>query len=318
MVTGGSGFLGSAFVRLSRQAGHQVAVLSRSGLGVPEGTIWLSGGISDPPWKEIERFAPTACLHAAWIATPGVYLESPENEVWMMWSFDFLSRLAESGVGRVTVLGTCIEYQIDGNPLCEDKNLIAPASPYARAKCSLHKKLVAHWARLAAEGSPVPALAWARIFYPYGEGEHPARLVSSLIAKLFRGESVSLKNPQSIKDYIHVEDVASGLLTIVNQKYTGAINVGTGQGLTVGNIAREIGQIIGRTELINIPQIPPEDPLDYVVANVARLRGLGWTPQITISAGLNRMVQAHNTGNDAMYVREKQKVLGSSLLSVGQ
>ena len=56
IVTGGSGFLGSAFVRRSRQAGHQVAVLSRGGLGVPEGTTWLPGGISDPPWKEIERF----------------------------------------------------------------------------------------------------------------------------------------------------------------------------------------------------------------------------------------------------------------------
>lgn len=295
IVTGGSGFLGSAFVRLSRQAGHQVAVLSRSGLGVSEGTTWLPGGISKPPWKEIERFAPTACLHAAWIATPGVYLESPENEAWMRWSFDFLSRLAESGVGHVTVLGTCIEYRIDGTPLSEDKNLIVPASPYARAKCSLHNKLVANWARCAAEGSPVPALAWARIFYPYGEGEHPARLASSIIDKLCRGESVDLKNPQSIKDYIHVEDVASGLLTIVNQQYAGAINVGTGQGLTVGNIARELGQIIGRTELIKMPQHPRTDPLDYVVANIARLRGLGWTPKITISAGLNRMVEAHNT-----------------------
>ncbi len=61
----------------------------------------------------------------------------------------------------------------------------------------------------------------------------------------------------------------------MNQQYAGAINVSTRQGLTVGNIARELGQIIGRTGLMNIPQIPREDPLDYVVANVARLRGLG-------------------------------------------
>ncbi|MEI9864251.1 MAG: NAD-dependent epimerase/dehydratase family protein [Limisphaerales bacterium] len=48
---------------------------------------------------------------------------------------------------------------------------------------------------------------WGRVFYPYGVGEHPARLCSSLIQKLQRGEKLVLKTPHSRKDYIYIEDL---------------------------------------------------------------------------------------------------------------
>jgi dTDP-6-deoxy-L-talose 4-dehydrogenase (NAD+) len=288
LVTGGTGFLGSAFVRLAQRAGHELAVLSRTGAGVPGGARWLPGSVAEPPWPQIEDFAPDACVHAAWIATPGVYLESPENEAWVKWSFDFLTRLAGLGVRHVTVLGTCIEYRITGKKLVED-GPIAPMAPYSCAKGELH-----WW--LSDEKSPLVdrglGLAWARVFYPYGEGEHPARLASSLIAKLRRGESVSLKTPRSTKDYIHVEDLAAGLLAVVERRYSGAINLGTGEGVAVEAIARELGRLIGRPELIQVPENPPADPLDYVVADAGRLRGLGWKPQVTLAAGLRRLVEA--------------------------
>ena len=292
LVTGGTGFLGSAFVRLAQQAGHELAVLSRTGAGIPGGARWLPGSVAAPPWPKIEDFAPAACVHAAWIATPGVYLESPENEAWVEWSFDFLTRLAGLGVSHVTVLGTCIEYTITGQNLVEDTTPLGPVSPYARAKCELHDRLITNGRKLATNGATLPPVAWARVFYPYGEGEHPARLASSLIAKLRRGEPVSLKTPRSTKDYIHAEDLAAGLLAVVERRYSGAINLGTGEGVTVEAIARELGRLIGRPELIQVPENPPADPLDYVVADAGRLRGLGWKPQVTLAAGLRRLVEA--------------------------
>jgi dTDP-6-deoxy-L-talose 4-dehydrogenase (NAD+) len=109
LVTGGTGFLGSAFVRLAQRAGHELAVLSRTGAGVPDGARWLPGSVAEPSWPQIEDFAPDACVHAAWIATPGVYLESPENEAWVKWSFDFLTRLAGLGVSRGRLPGATAE-----------------------------------------------------------------------------------------------------------------------------------------------------------------------------------------------------------------
>lgn len=301
LVTGGGGFLGSAFVRTAKAAGHEIAVLPRTARGLPAAPdtprpVVLPGSIAEPPWPEIEHFAPEACVHAAWIATPGVYLESPENHDWVRWSLDFLTRLPEFGVRHVTVLGTCIEYQITGQKLVEDVTPLAPASTYARCKCELHDTLLGR--RLPTSGFRLPTsttLAWARIFYPYGEGEHPARLASSLIAKLRRGEVVSLKTPRSVKDYIHVDDLATALLSVVERRFNGAINIGTGEGVAVETIARELGLRLGRPDLIQMPAHPPVDPLDYVVADATRLRSLGWQAQVTLEAGLRRLVEARAT-----------------------
>jgi dTDP-6-deoxy-L-talose 4-dehydrogenase (NAD+) len=293
LVTGGTGFLGGAFVRAAVAAGHQLAVLSRAKAGDRNGRTlgeagvqrWV-GSLGFPPWRELEKFAPEACVHAAWIATPGVYLESPENHDWVRWSADFLTRLPAWGVRHLTVLGTCIEYQITGQKLLEDVTPLAPVSTYARCKCALHEALVGG-------GLPTSApLAWARIFYPYGVGEHPARLASSLLAKFRRGEPVSLKTPRSTKDYIHADDLAAALLAVVEQGFAGPVNIGTGEGVTVERVARELGRLMGRSELIQVPENPPADPLDYVVADATRLRSLGWKPQVTLEAGLRRLVEA--------------------------
>ena len=42
---------------------------------------------------EIASFRPEACLHAAWVTEPGVYLESSENRDWLAWSRDFFEGL---------------------------------------------------------------------------------------------------------------------------------------------------------------------------------------------------------------------------------
>lgn len=293
LVTGGTGFLGSALVRTAQAAGHQVAVLSRTGSAVLQGVVPLVGSVAAPPWQAIEAFAPEACVHAAWIATPGAYLESPENHDWVRWSFDFLTRLPDLGVRHLTVLGTCIEYAITGHKLREDSTPLAPASTYARSKCELHERLRDQEIPHSALRTPhSTALAWARIFYPYGEGEHPARLASSLIARLRQGEPVTLRTPRSVKDYIHAADVATALLAAVEQRFAGALNVGTGEGVAVEVIARELARLLGRPRLIQFPENLPADPLDYVVADATRLRQLGWRPQVTLEAGLRRLVEA--------------------------
>jgi dTDP-6-deoxy-L-talose 4-dehydrogenase (NAD+) len=289
LVTGGTGFLGSAFVRAAQRAGHAVAVLSRREAMGNVGPLTLTGTVAKAPWREIENFAPEACIHAAWIATPGVYLEAPENRDWVNWSKSFLVRLAQFGVRHLSVLGTCIEYQITGRPLSEEYTPLLPASTYARAKCELHRRL--------GEGA-LPqgtALAWARVFYPYGEGEHPARLASSLIAKFRRGEAVTLKTPRSTKDYIHADDLAAALLSVVEQRFGGVINLGTGEGVTVESIARELGRLVGRPDLVLVPENPAADPLDYVVADATRLHSLGWRPQVPLAVGLRRLVEARPT-----------------------
>src|SRR6266404_2068156 len=118
LLTGPTGFVGSAFTRLALSRGHEVAGLLIPSEPVPPhlpaqpGLVWMRGTLQEPPWDAITPFAPDVCVHAAWITTPGIYLESAENERFRDSSLQFLRDLRQRGLGHIASLGTCVEYQI--------------------------------------------------------------------------------------------------------------------------------------------------------------------------------------------------------------
>ena len=293
LVTGATGFIGAAFVRLARARGHRVMALvrpetrARLGLRDADDLRWLDGTLADPPWREIASAAPDRCLHAAWVAEPGVYLDSPLNGDYLRWSLAFFRRLADAGLPHALGLGTCIEYRVDGQPAREAGTPLDPLSPYARAKDALRRsvedEIVAR--------HPGFGFVWGRVFYPYGPGEHSARLCTALAHKLVAGETLLLKTPGSTKDYIFIDDLAAALLAITEHGLTGAVNLGTGQGVAVRDIARTLGRLLGREELVGESDTPAPDPLYYVVADASRLRDeAGWQPGWTLTEGLRAVV----------------------------
>jgi nucleoside-diphosphate-sugar epimerase len=290
LITGGTGFIGSSFIRLALNRGHQVAGLTQPAKIIPV-TLpahpqlqWLRGTLDEAPWEEIAAFHADVCIHGAWVTTPGTYLESPENNHLLESSQRFLQRIIDTGTSHIFGLGTCIEYQITNQPLSEERTPVAPATPYAKCKDALRQWLEAEAQKRGIIGT------WGRVFYPYGPGEHPARLCSALIARLSAGERLQLKTPQSIKDYIFIEDLAEALLTVVEQRPAGVINLGTGMGVSVREIADQLGELLGRPELVQ-EQIPPgPDAFPFVVADAGRLKSLGWQPKTDLRQGLRQLI----------------------------
>ena len=94
LVTGATGFIGSAFARLALSHGHEIGGMMLPSESPPahvpasDKLVWLKGTLAEPPWSQIEKLQPEVCVHFAWIATPGVYLESPENKNHLRWSLD--------------------------------------------------------------------------------------------------------------------------------------------------------------------------------------------------------------------------------------
>jgi len=314
LLTGATGFIGSNFARLAISRGHEVTALVRSGRTLPADLKVkpLSGELESISTKELTAVRADVCVHSAWITTPGVYLESPENFKFRDDSLQFLRRVAEAGTKQIVGLGTCIEYQITGphceparpltptlspdggegvRTLSEENTPIAPTTTYAKCKNELR---VAMEAEAQKSGF---TFAWGRVFYPYGPGEHPSRLCSSIIAKLGRGERMVLKTPQSTKDYIYIEDLAAALLAVVEKKFSGAINLGTGTGTTVREIARTIGKLMGREELVGEADPPEADPLGDVVADAMKLNSLGWEQKTILEQGIQELLmgRGHNS-----------------------
>jgi dTDP-6-deoxy-L-talose 4-dehydrogenase (NAD+) len=287
-LTGATGFIGSAFLQLALANGHSVAALDRTkrmstGLA-RHGLTVLHGTLSDLPWGEIRAFQPDVCVHSAWVAEPGVYLNSPLNYDLLEWSRQFFAQVMEQGLGRVVALGTCIESRISG--ALENKGATSSArdSAYALCKDALRRALEVEAAKRNVEAS------WCRIFYPYGVGEHPARLCSTSIQKFARGQRVTLNAPESAKDFIYIDDVARALLSIVEHGLSGAVDVGTGETITVRKMAETISEIMGRPGLVELAPSPELDPFSDLVADTSKLRGAGWKSSVSLRDGLTRLI----------------------------
>ena len=222
-VTGASGFIGRAAINQFLQEGHEVIALSRDGNIPSERRLAvLCGDLAAVSQEWFSGPAIDALVHCAWVATPGEYLASPLNARFVEWSLEFLRALSRARVRRFIGVGTCLECPPSNETLPEEWDFLdfVPDSPYARAK-QKWLRLLREWAQL--EGV---SLAWARLFYPYGPGEHLNRFPSFLIRKLKQGESVVVNTPESIKDYVYITDVAQALGVLAASEKSGAFSSG--------------------------------------------------------------------------------------------
>lgn len=284
LLTGATGFIGRAVMRLLLDRGHDVLALSRS-TSLPQESErghWLSASLEAVPWEKIEPFAPEVLVHAAWVSTPGVYLDSPENAELQRQSKMLFETAYERGIPKIVALGTCIEYALDKRTPLKESDACAPKSPYACAKHELHQELAALAGRHEAN------YVWGRVFYPYGVGEHPKRLGSSIIRSLRARESVNIRTPESVKDYIYIDDLASAIVCCIEQRCHGAYNLGSGEGVRVVDMVNEMVKHVNFSDTLQIAQ-SIEDPFPYVVADNARLEALGWSAKVGMAEGIRRL-----------------------------
>ncbi len=129
--------------------------------------------------------------------------------------------------------------------------------------------------------------AWGRLFYLYGPYEDSRRMVPALIGALRRGERFPATPGEQVRDYIHAEDVATALWALAAGSHEGIFNVSSGVPITIRQLMETIGEIGGRTDLIDFGTLPYRqwEPM-FICGDNRKLRGTGWTPKYTLRGGL--------------------------------
>jgi nucleoside-diphosphate-sugar epimerase len=286
LLTGGGGFIGSHCLKPLVERGYEVHAVSRRARADGDtGATWHAADLLRPgaAGELLDHVRPTHLLHLAWYVVPGKLIHAQENLDWVTASVDLVRRFADAGGRRACLCGSGYEYDWAHGYCTEGLTPCVPDTVYGACKHALHEMI-----RTFADGREL-SVAWARVFFLYGPNEHPDRLVPSVIRSLLRGEAARTSHGRQIRDYLHVQDVADGLVSVLDSELSDAVNVSSGEATTLREIASTIGRLAGRPELIQLGAIPPRsNDVPLVIGSNARLAALGWRPRYDLESGLRQ------------------------------
>lgn len=270
LVTGAEGFVGRAVVSRLRAEG-----LDPVALPGPLADIFDFG-------RQVD-----AVIHLAAVSRPASFAGDPQA-----WETNVAGTLAVAnfclrhGAGLVfaSTSGVYARPQTP-EPLPETAPL-APASDYAASKLAAEQVLARHSRDL---GLACLAL---RIFNPYGPGQDPSFAVPGVVGSIQAGRAVRLAQPDAVRDFVAVDDVARAFLqglSVLDPGAFQAVNVGSGHGVSIRELAAMARRVLGR-------EVPVEiDPAGAgqggcVVADISLAeRLMGWRPRTGLLDGLEHM-----------------------------
>lgn len=183
--------------------------------------------LETPPRDAFERLgSPEVLVHLAWGGLPN-YGSSHHVESELPRHVKFLSELADQGLPRIVVAGTCFEYGLKEGQI-KETDPVAPVTQYARAKTLLHEQLLR--IDLGVD------IIWARLFYPYGPGQAPQSLYGQFHRACESGAKFFPMSPgDQLRDYLPVEVMADYLarLAVLRLEVPLVVNVCSGSPIAV-------------------------------------------------------------------------------------
>jgi nucleoside-diphosphate-sugar epimerase len=297
LVTGASGFVGRWAVEPLIARGAEVhavqrhAPADRMGLGRlkagPTQVVSHAVDLHDrgAVASLIRRVQPTHLLHFAWIATPGEYLTSLDNPLWLRSSLQLVETFFANRGVRVVVAGTAAEYDWSAGVCSERTTPCRPATLYAACKHAQYEVLD-RWSAQAGF-----SFAEGRLFWVYGPEEPQERLVPAMIRASTAGTPFRLRYPAQVRDYLHVADAGAAFSALLASDVQGAVNIGTGEGVTLARLGELVAEATGQELIIERGEASGDDPAAVVLAEATRLtRDVGWTPRYRLEDGIRETV----------------------------
>lgn len=276
LVTGGSGFLGRQIVAALRAHGAEVIAPDRR-----------AADLLNPAVRHRTVAAARAELlvHAAWVTRPDEYWHSAVNLDWVAASIDLARRFAAAGGRRAVLIGSCAEYDwMHPAPApWPESHPCRPRTPYGAAK------LLA-WTVLARTGL---SAANARVFWPVGRGEHPDRLLPSLIRAARTGHPLATGPATLTRDLIDVRDAGAAVALLALSSVEGAVNIGADRPVSLGALAAAVAGPASPLVRHGARTLPAGEPLCLLPDTALLRRSTGFQPRLTLADTIADMLAQH-------------------------
>lgn len=229
-VTGANGFVGRHVLAHLQSLGVETTAVvrnRRNAADLPCEKV-VEVDVHSPLSNTYQQIGgPDVLIHLAWGGLPN-YRANSHFETELPTHYEFLKSLIHSGLPRLTVAGTCLEYGMR-NGCLEEADITSPTTPYGFAKDCLRRQLEYLQASFHFE------LTWARLFYVFGAGQSNASLYSQLLAAQSRGIcQFEMSGGEQLRDYMPIGDAARALVALaMNPTGANIVNVCSGNPISV-------------------------------------------------------------------------------------
>ena len=289
-VAGHAGMVGGAVVRrLGREPVADIVTATRASLD-------LRRQAAVEEW--LEKVRPDAVVLAA-AKVGGIFANDryPADFLYdnLMIEANIIHGAAQVGIEKLLFLGSsCIYPKLASQPIVEDALLTGPLEPtnewYAIAKVAGIKLCQAYRNQYGCDFiSAMPTNL-------YGPGDNYDLETSHVIPALLRKaheakqagtrEMIVWGTGTPLREFMHVDDVADAIVFLLTQySQRDHINVGTGDEVTIKELAQTVCEVVGYTGALTFDTDKP-DGTPRKLMDSSRLAALGWRPKVTLRAGL--------------------------------
>jgi len=310
LITGMLGFIGSHLAEKLVDDGYEVYGVVRRVANrnlevirkVLKDVTLVSGDITDYASirNAMKTVSPDIVTHLAALTPVRDSFERPfeyqqANLVGTMNVAHAMLELPDPQTRKLAAASTAEVYGLQGKEPLKETLALRPTSPYAvsKAAADLYLQMMFHTYNL--NGSVI------RPTNSYGRKFDTSFIIEYLVTQMLKGEKVYVGAPDSVRDYMYVDDhVNAYLLVIKNAKANGQVyNAGTGVGISNRELAELIAQKIGYDrKKIKFGSYPPGYPFrpsisdqPYIVLDSAKIkRELNWSPKFHLSEGIDRVI----------------------------
>jgi len=303
LVTGGLGFIGSHFIRLVLRELPGASVVNLDAMTYAGNPANLSDIADDARYRFVRGdIADAAAVREAlgegvdaivnFAAETHVDRSILEPEVFLktdvLGTHVLLEAARQHKIPRFLQVSTDEVYGDVAEGASGEDSALRPRSPYSASKAAADLQVLAYWTTYEA---PVLITRGSNTYGPY---QYPEKLIPLFVTNLFDDQPVPLYGDgQQIRDWLHVEDHARGVLHVLERGEPGNVyNIGGGNLQTNFAVTERLVAHCKRSMASHVVHVADRAGHDRRYAlDCAKARALAWEPQIDFEAGLRSTVQ---------------------------
>ncbi len=297
LITGGAGFIGSAVIQHLQKLNHELFVIDNLSFGNREFIKIVDGNFYNADILDKKRvdaivqdIRPEIIIHLAAIHFIPYCNEHPydSSDINIRGTMHVLDAAAKSGVQKVLLASTAAVYPIYDDAVSE-KHEVGPLDIYGLSKLTCE--------RLCNEfflTTNIPTVV-CRFFNAFGPNETNPHLIPEIQKQILGGNrKIKLGNLTPKRDFIHTYDMANAVNILLEKSGNGisTYNLGRGIEYSVTEIVDAFSKAIGEPIEIEVdPARVRKVERMHLLADVTKLKSLGWEPKISIEEGIKTLVQ---------------------------